>query len=492
MARLIFKCPYLKPGKAAMRRNYVRYIATRPGVECIDGAKKALPASAGQKQLIAELLRDFPGAAESFEYEDYLAKPNRENASECITTVLEQNLALLGQRQNYVEYIARRPRAERSGTHGLFTQTGTTVALARVTEEVANHPGNLWLPILSLRREDAERLGYDNAADWRALLSSYAADLARGFKIQPEHLRWYAAYHDEGHHPHVHMVCWSEDAQEGFLSKDGIRRIKSGLTARIFRQELLHLFQRQTEYRQELAERAQTRMAELIAEMESGALNNARLETLIAALAARLRKYKGKKQYGYLPASLKNIVDAISDELCADARVAECYRLWCEARLEVLRTYVQNPPHPGPLSRQSELKRIRNIIIEEAAARDGGQDAVAYNQRREYAPEKALVPLRAEIQAADHEVDRVAVQAADPGSLSGAVGQVPTADLIQRSPPPLTAATRLLHHLGRIFRDNPPLHTAGSDMDKKLRRKIQEKKRAQGHAHDDHGQRLGD
>jgi hypothetical protein len=166
-----------------------------------------------------------------------------------LLAALEQNLPFLDKRENYVDYIANRPRAERLGSHGLFTDRDEPVMLDRVAKMAAAHPGNLWLPIISLRREDAARLGYDNTANWRAFLSAYAQDMALGFKIPSEHFRWYAAYHDEGAHPHVHMICWSEDPREGFLTKQGIHDIKSGLAARLFRQELLRVYEQQTEYR---------------------------------------------------------------------------------------------------------------------------------------------------------------------------------------------------------------------------------------------------
>jgi len=369
MPRVIFKCPHLKGGgaTAAHRRFYVKYIATRDGVEKMDDTRKLLPATQKQQKLIAQILREFPGTRELFEYEDYLANPMRENASEFITAALEHNLHEIARRENYIGYIATRPRAERMGSHGLFTTAGAPVVLEQVAEEVAEHPGNVWTPIISLRREDAARLGYDNAENWRTLLSSYATDFAKQMKILPYHFRWYAAYHDEGHHPHIHMVCWSTDSGEGFLTKTGIRGIKSDLAGRIFRGDADELYQRQTRYRDALTATAQEVMEQLVGQMQNGVLYNENIERLTAHLAHRLQFHSGKKQYGYLKEPLKAVVDGIVDELAKDPRVAEAYRLWCDMRLEVLRAYKKDPPHPGPLSKQKELKRIRNIVIEEAA-----------------------------------------------------------------------------------------------------------------------------
>jgi len=368
MPRVIFICPYLKGNNRTtpQRRNYVKYIATREGVDIIGDSKKLLPGTWRQKKMIEDIIRDFPDTTERFEYEDYIQNPTRENASTFISAALEQNLAFLAKRDNYVNYIARRPRAERMGAHGLFSAKEEPIVLDQVANMAAEHPGNVWMPIISLRREDAARLGYDNAENWRAFLSSYTAEMAQGFKINPDRFRWYAAYHDEGHHPHVHVVCWSDDPREGFLTKKGIRDIKAGLASRIFRQELLHIYEQQTTHREKLNKEVQREMETLITEMEHGVLQSAPIEGLIALLVDKLRDHKGKRQYGYLPAPAKDIVDKIVDELAMAGQVASAYDKWCESRLDILRTYMKEPPHPGPLSQQKELRRIRNIVVEEA------------------------------------------------------------------------------------------------------------------------------
>lgn len=313
MPRIIFKCPYLKPGAtkaAAHRRRYVNYIATR------DGAEPFTP----ERQL-----------------------------------------------ENYVGYIAQRPGAERMGSHGLFNGTGEALSLSKIAEEVAAHPGCVWMPILSLRREDAARLGYDNAGQWQALLTSYAPELAEAMGIPWEQFRWYAAFHNEGEHPHVHMICCSADGRSGFLSKEGIARIKSGLAKEIFRQELTEIYQRQTQRREELVRASAERMDELIRQMRSGTLENPHMEQLLLRLSGQLKHISGKKQYGYLRAPLKTLVNEIVDELEKDPRIAEAYRLWYLQREEVLRTYRDDLPERIPLSRQKEFKQIRNLVIREAA-----------------------------------------------------------------------------------------------------------------------------
>ena len=366
---MIFKCPHIKGGgtkAAAHLGNYVRYAATREGVDRIDPGQAALPATDKQAKLVEQLLREFPSSRDLFEYEDYQAAPTRGNASELITRAIEDNFEAIAKRENYVDYIASRPRVQKLGMHGLFTASDGPLVLSQVAEEVAHHPGVVWLPILSLRREDAARLGFDSAERWRKLLSSRAMDMAKAMKIPYEQFRWYAAFHDEGHHPHVHMVCYSADGKSGFLTKRGIADIKSMLAKEIFQQDLVAVYQRQTQWRDELTQNAGEAMAQLINEMQAGTLENRRIGQLMLELSRRLKKCSGKKQYGYLPPGVKSLVDEVVTELEKDPRVAAAHNLWYQEREEVLRTYKDDLPERIPLSRQKEFKRIKNIVIEEA------------------------------------------------------------------------------------------------------------------------------
>lgn len=369
MPRLIFKCPYIKGGTSAAcahLENYVRYMATRNGVERIDPGCDGWQATKRQKEMIKQILRDLPLSRGMFEYEDYLMTPTRSNASEFITRALEDNYDRIAKMDNYLNYIATRPRAQRIGSHGLFTGAEDSLVLSQIAEAVATHPGNIWLPIISLRREDAARLGYDKADEWKALLSKYAMDMAEAMKIPWEDFRWYAAFHDEAHHPHVHMVCFSADPSKGFLTKQGIAKIKSGLAKEIFRQDLTELYQKQTQRRNELNTDAQAALREVVEEMQSGNIQNVHIEERLQYLADRLRFLSGKKQYGYLKAPLKAVVDEIVDELAKDPRVASAYNLWYELREDVLRTYKDDLPERLPLSGQKEFKRLKNLVIEEA------------------------------------------------------------------------------------------------------------------------------
>lgn len=402
MPRVIFKCPYLKGGSeraASHLHNYVRYMATREGAQHMAIGHEQLPATEEQRKMVAQLLRELPLSRGLFEYEDYQTAPTRGNASEFITRALEDNYDQIAKRDNYVSYIASRPRAQRAGAHALFTGSDAPLVLSQIAAEVAHHPGNVWLPIISLRREDAARLGYDDAGQWKNLIAGYAMEMAEAMKIPWEQFRWYAAFHDQGHHPHIHMVCYSADGRSGYLTREGIARIKSDLAKRIFHQELHELYERQTQRRDELTQEAGVVMAELVQQMWEGTLDNPRIEQFMEHLAGKLKNLSGKKQYGYLRAPLKAVVDEIVDELARDERVARAYELWYELREEVLRTYREDLPPRLPLSRQKEFKRIRNMVIEEALRL--GYESTVFDPT---APEEP--PLERDIAEADREASK--------------------------------------------------------------------------------------
>lgn len=367
MPRIIFKCRYLK-NASAHAENLVTYVATREGVERIPQNRRNLPATLKQKLLIADVLARFPDSDRLFEYEDYQNNPTMGNASELISAALDQNLDQLSHQEVYVNYIATRPRAEKLGAHGLFSDENTPLVLSRVAEEAARHTGNIWTPIISLRREDAARLGYDNAAAWMALLRKQRNMFAEQMKIAPENLRWYAAFHNEGHHPHCHMIVYSVDPREGYVTKPAIEKMRSSLAREIFQQDLLQIYSEQTERRDALTTESRDTLRKLLEQMENGTCASPVIEDLMSRLAERLKYTAGKKQYGYLKAPLKELVNQIVDELAKDERVAAVYAKWQKLRSEVLRTYKDQLPEPLPLSQQKEFKQIKNMVIAEAVS----------------------------------------------------------------------------------------------------------------------------
>ena len=366
MPKIILRCNYLKDEPPEHLVNYVRYIATREGVEKIDPGKAHLPATVRQKQLIRQIVKDIEGSERMLEYEDYRANPTRENASEFISIALENNLDLIAKRKNYVDYIANRPRVERINEHGLFTDEGVPVILSEVADAVANHKGVIWTHVISLRREDAERLGYNCAAQWMSLLRKKKDMLCKNMRIDVSNLKWYAAFHNESHHPHVHLFIYSKNETEGFLTNNGIENMRSDLAHTIFRQDFAQIYERQNEARGQLKESAEAVMEKMIREIETGVFENKEIEEKILLLADRLRHINGKKQYGYLNADIKAIVDGIVDTLAEDEHVSWLYSKWLETQNEILNTYQDQAPQAPPLSQQSAFQSVKNMVIREA------------------------------------------------------------------------------------------------------------------------------
>lgn len=364
MAKLVTKFKFIKPGKKA--GDYLKYIATREGVDKIDDSKKHLPASKKQKDLIEKILRDFPDARDMHEYDDYRRTMTVADASEFITRALEDNAQEMMTGKNYADYIATRPRAQRFGSHGLFTDDGVSVNLSKVSEELNQHQGNVWTVILSLRREDAARLGFDDGYRWRDMLRTQTAALSENLKIPMENLRWFAAFHDESHHPHVHLIAYSTNPNEGYLTKQGVNNLRSSFAKDIFAQDLLCVYEQQTEHRDALRENSREVISEIVAKINSGTYDNPAVENMLVKLADRLSKTGGKKVYGYLKADVKDLIDAIVDEIGKDERLASLYELWYQKREEVIQTYTKERHKRIPLSQNKEFKSIKNAVIQEA------------------------------------------------------------------------------------------------------------------------------
>ena len=363
MARLIVKSPYIKCGGGKSAGGYLKYIATRERVEIIPDDR---PPTRKQEQLITKLAKDFPDTKTLLEYEDYAAHPTKASASALITLTLETNWDKLSSIDGYAGYIALRPRAERLGEHGLFGDDDN-VDLNRVMDELDHYTGNVWTHIISLYREDAERLGYNHAEAWCSLLRTHRNDIAAAMKIPPEDFRWYAAFHDEGNHPHVHMMAWSVKSNQAYLSKDGIRQIKSTLTNQIFRQELLHVYEQKSKSRDELVTEARKAMLELAKAMQEMTCDHPEAEQMIWELSRQLGQVSGKKTYGYLPKPMKKLVDEIVDQMVRLPVVNECYQMWWELQCQVEDYYAEEKKRiRPPLSQQKEFRQIKNAVIKEA------------------------------------------------------------------------------------------------------------------------------
>ncbi len=310
MAKLIVKSPYIS-GKKSRPDGYMKYIATRDRVELLPETRSAT----GQ----------------------------------------------------HLRYIATRPRAERVGAHGLFG-IESPVDLFAAMAQLEQYPGRVWTHIFSLKRSDAKRLGYDNAAAWRNLLLTMQGKIAAAMKIPLDNFRWYAAFHDEGEHPHVHMMAWSVDPSQGYLNKDGIRSIKSALTNQIFRQELYSIYEQKSQSRNELVQESRKALQMLAEQLTNAIVDHPALEVQLQELAQRLETVKGKKVYGYLPKDLKCLVDNAVDSLCELPAVRDCYGRWLSLQEQVESYYHDQPIQRLPLSKQKELKAIKNAVIQQAEA----------------------------------------------------------------------------------------------------------------------------
>lgn len=386
MARLVTKFKYLKPNRKVSAGGYAKYIATREGVEKIDDTKKFAPATAKQKNLIEKIIKDFPDSKDMFEYSDYLEKQNQGSASDFISRVMEDYAYEISGRKAYADYIATRPRAERFGSHGLFTDDGVQVQLSKVTEELDKHKGNIWTAIISIRREDAERLGFNTGTRWRDMLRTQTEALAKNLKIPMENLRWYAAFHNESHHPHVHLIAYSTVENEGYLTQKGVENLRSSFAKDIFQQDLLCIYERQTKHRDKLRAEARDIVEDLVANINCEIYVNASIQHKLLELADRLSKTKGKKVYGYLKPDVKAIVDSIVEELANDSRIKKLYDLWYEQKENTIRTYTDEMPDRIPLVNNKEFKSIKNAVIKEALKLNFTEDEVEKNENTDEEP----------------------------------------------------------------------------------------------------------
>ncbi len=401
MSKLIQKAGFLSPKRAG---RYMNYIATRDGVELLD-----------------------------------------ENADSI-----------------YMRYIATRSRAEKHGEHGLFGAEDA-VDLEKTLGELKAHEGNVWTIIYSLRREDAARLGYDNAASWRALLRSKQADFAEAMQIPPSQLRWYAAFHDEGDHPHIHMMLWSDDPKYGFLRKERLLHMQSVLTNVIYADELKEVYIKKDIAYKDVTEAARAAMRRIVDQLESVENPPESIQKKLLELALEMRTVTGKKQYGYFKKPLKDKIDSIVDELEKLPEVAEYYAVWNDLRDTLESYYKAKPRQHNPLSQQKEFRAIKNAIIQEAER------------------------LRLQLEESSAQTSANSTLASEnTSSVTSRITQLPNEYL-------LNSTIRLFHQMGQIFRDNaaPPSNPMGIRVDSKRRKKLMQKRLAMGHKQDDHEQTQG-
>lgn len=368
MSQLIVTSRYLKSGNQknkTKRRNYTKYIATRETVE-IRSQKfvdRNANATKNQEQLINDLINDFPESKRYLEYEDYEREPTIENAGELISTIVERNADVVGDRQNFVGYMAMRPGVEKRGSHGLFNEKDEPIILNQAANEIAEHKGNVWSHVVSLRREDAVRLGFDNSDAWRELVKRHISDIANAQRIPICNLKWYAAFHDTTHHPHIHLLVYSTNPKQGFLTKAGIDKIRSAFANDIFHDDLQSIYQKQTVSRDELKAVSKNEFESIVNMIASNDHTDPQLEELIRKLYIQLQNVKGKKVYGYLPMEIKETVNKIFSELAKDENIQQLYDKWCSLERLKYKTYTQKEMELPELVDNKVFQLVRNMII---------------------------------------------------------------------------------------------------------------------------------
>ena len=368
MPRVIVKCRYYKSGSGKGLGGYMNYIATREGVEKLTDEQRTRPATEAQIEMINGLLKENPSLKNASEYRLYSKDKTVGTASEFISHALENRPELLGTEQ-YLRYMATRPRVDKRGrTHGLFSSGGVDLNLDDEIRKLEAHKGNMYSVIISIKREDAQRLGYNSAERWQSMIGANIDRVAKEHHIPLTSMRWYGAFHNESHHPHVHMLLYSTEKNDhAYLTKKGLDNLRHLFGTEIFKDEIYETYDRQTEIRNRITKEMRERFRRLVEELRSGNSASREFQEKLAALADRLNGVSGKKQYGYLPKGIKTLVDEAVDIVAADERVSELYDLWYQAKCSVYETYTDKIPEKLPLSEEKTFKAVRNALVYEAA-----------------------------------------------------------------------------------------------------------------------------
>lgn len=363
MAKIIFTSRYFRNPKRSNVGKLVKYMGTREYVEKLSNGIDNSPATKRQQTLINSIVKNYPESKKYIEYSDYKNASTKSNATEFIDTFIERNADRTDELKSLVTYIAERPSVEKLGKHGLFSQTDDKINLDEVTEDVSNHNGIVWTHVISLKREDAERLGYNNADKWKKRVRKNMIEIAKAHNIQPSDLQWYAAFHNMTHHPHIHLLVYSKSGQ-GYLTNKGIEAMRSAFGNDIFRNEQYKFFKQQTEYREELKNSFDKLLEEIIDDCNYSFDASPQLFNLILELRKQLDDCKGKKVYSYLPKKTKDIVNEILKEIVKDENLSALYDKWNEINNEKLSLYYDNKNKSIPIEDNKEFRSIKNKIIQ--------------------------------------------------------------------------------------------------------------------------------
>ena len=367
MPKIIFTSRYIKNPARANAGKLVKYMGTREGVEKLPDGFDHRPATKKQIALICDLIKAYPPAWNYPEFVDFRQEQSRGMATEFIDAFIERNADQIDGIKKLVSYMGERPGVERLGKHGLFCQTDDKINWDAVAEQVSRHEGILWTHVVSLRREDAERLGYNNAHAWKELVRRNALQIAQAHKIEPSQMKWYAAFHNTTHHPHIHLMVYSKDVKQGDLTNKGIEEMRSLFANDIFRNEMYHAFTLETQMRDEVRAEAKRRINELLESAQTPIAVSEEIKKLYSTLINQVQDYKGRKMYGYLPKNMKQTVGAIVAELAKDERIAELYAEWNKVNHEKLSVYYDKPKPDIPLEDNKEFRDIKNAVLRSAA-----------------------------------------------------------------------------------------------------------------------------
>lgn len=482
MARLIVKFGYMKPNKRN-RSGFIEYIAKRDGVIKNIQSFAHKPVTQKQTALIHKLFNKFPDIKSHELYKKYLSSQTIGSASELITHIEESSLLELSTMHEYVQYIAQRPRVVKEGTHGLFSIHDEALILEHVKNEVQNHSGNIWTAIISLKREDAIRLGYDNLNHWKILIRSKQIDLARHLKIDPDNFKWFAAFHDESHHPHVHLIMYAKDGKQGFLNQTSMDGIRSSFAREMFKDDLLHIYQKQTQVRDNLKLASKDYIQEQIQSINQQFQINPQLEHQLIELSQLLKTLPGKHQYGYLSKPAKKLVDEIVDEVSSAPEVQKLFDLWYQQRQEVLNTYTSKKEEIRHLSDLNEFKSIKNTIIKLAK-----EIQVIPNPQTQSIDESTDTDLRSVfIKPAQSEPFNTANQSYNVPDQNQHPTNSKQDDIDKKSDLniPVAQSIKLLHHVSQLFESSMLKRVQNYQVDHKLMLKIRKQKIALGQHMDD-------
>ena len=362
MSKIIFTSRYIKNPASSNAGKLIKYMGTREGVEKLPNGIDYSPATKKQNDLICIALKTVPESWDYPEMKSYLENKTKANATEFLNEFLERNADRIDGVKKLVNYYAERPGVEKLGKHGLFSQTGEKINLDEVADKVSNHNGIVWTHVISLKREDAERLGYNNANAWKSLIRRNALEIAKAHKIEPSDLQWYGAFHNTTHHPHIHLMIYSKSGQ-GYLTNKGIESMRSALGNDIFRNEQYKLFEMQTEIRDELKNELKNVIDDLLENINNDFYVSDKMVKLFRKLAEQIKSYNGRLMYGYLPKSIKEIVNNIVAELARDKNLAKLYSKWNEINREKLSLYYDKEKLDIPLEDNKEFRSIKNYIL---------------------------------------------------------------------------------------------------------------------------------